>query len=63
MTNQYDTVGERLNQALSLIVALLPHQRVAHGDIEDFLMSINVIENLAGVDLFAGLGYSIAIAF
>lgn len=38
---------------------LFPHQRVAHGDIEDFLVSINVIENLAGVDFFADLDYDV----
>ena len=34
---------------------LFPHQRVAHGDIEDFLVSIDIIEALAGLDFFADL--------
>ncbi len=34
---------------------LFPHQRSSHGDIEDFLVSIDVIEALTGHDFFADL--------
>ena len=34
---------------------LFPHQRSSHGDIEDFLVSIDIIEVLTGHDFFADL--------
>lgn len=34
---------------------LFPHQRSSHGDIEDFLVSIDVIESLTGLDFFTDL--------
>jgi endonuclease G len=38
---------------------LFPHQRTSHGDIDDFLVSIDVIEALTGHDFFAGLADSV----
>lgn len=38
---------------------LFPHQRVSHGEIEDFLISIDVIEAMTGVDFFADLEDSV----
>ncbi len=38
-----------------VLAFLFPHQRIKHGEIEDFLVSINVIEALCGFDFFAGL--------
>ena len=34
---------------------LLPHHREKHGDIQDFLVSIDVIEALTGLDFFKDL--------
>ena len=43
-------------QTSSKVLAFLfPHQRVAHGEIEDFLVSIDVIESLTGFDFFPNL--------
>jgi len=35
-----------------VLAFLFPHQRVAHGEIEDFLVTIDVIEALTGLDFF-----------
>jgi endonuclease G len=41
---------------LPIVLAyLFPHQRVRHGDIDSFLVSVDVIEALAGVDFFKDL--------
>ncbi|MHC4111607.1 MAG: DNA/RNA non-specific endonuclease, partial [Planctomycetota bacterium] len=41
---------------LPIVLAyLLPHQRVRHGDIDSFLVSVDVIEALTGVDFFKDL--------
>ena len=39
-----------------VLAFLFPHQRVKHGDIEDFLVSVNVIEAISGEDFFLDLG-------
>ncbi len=33
-----------------MLAFLFPHQRSKHGDIEDFLVSVNTIESLTGLD-------------
>ncbi len=33
-----------------VLAFLFPHQRSKHGDIEDFLVSVNTIESLTGLD-------------
>jgi endonuclease G len=38
-----------------ILAFLLPHHRSPHGDIEDFLVSIDVIENLTGLNFFSDL--------
>jgi endonuclease G len=41
---------------LPIVLAyLLPHQRVRHGDLDGFLVSVDVIEALTGVDFFKDL--------
>lgn len=41
---------------LPIVLAyLFPHQRVRHGEIDDFLVSVDVIEALTGVDFFQDL--------
>lgn len=35
-----------------ILAFLFPHQRLKHGDVEDFLVSIDVIESLTGLDFF-----------
>lgn len=39
-----------------VLAFLFPHQRVVHGNIQDFLVSVNVIEALSGEDFFRALG-------
>lgn len=39
-----------------VLAFLFPHQRVSHGEIQDFLVSVNVIEALSGEDFFRNLG-------
>jgi endonuclease G len=41
--------------APTVLAFLFPHQRSAHGSIEDFLTTIDVIEALAGLDFFSML--------
>ncbi len=41
--------------ASKVLAFLFPHQRETHGEIEDFLVSIDVIEALTGFDFFSGL--------
>jgi endonuclease G len=41
-----------------VLAYLLPHQRKRHGDLDSFLVSIDVIEALAGVDFFSQLELS-----
>lgn len=36
----------------TVLAFLFPHQRTSHGDIEDFLVSVDVIEALTGLDFF-----------
>jgi len=36
-----------------VLAFLLPHHREAHGDIEDFLVSVDIIEALTGLDFFS----------
>ena len=38
-----------------VLAFLFAHQRVRHGEIEDFLVSVDVIEALTGLDFFVGL--------
>ena len=38
-----------------VLAFLLPHHRARHGDIEDYLVSIDVIEQLTGLDFFQDL--------
>jgi len=39
-----------------VLAFLFPHQRVVHGEISDFLVSVNVIEAVSGEDFFRALG-------
>lgn len=39
-----------------VLAFLFPHQRVRHGEIHDFLVSVNVIEAISGEDFFRDLG-------
>lgn len=39
----------------TVLAFLFPHQRVAHGDIEDFLVSVDIVEALTGLDFFTDL--------
>ena len=44
------------NPELPKVLAFLfPHQRVAHGDIEDFLVTVDVVEAMSGLDFFSAL--------
>lgn len=47
---QNDTEGNP-----KVLAFLLPHHRVAHGDIQDFLVSVDIIEALTGLDFFREL--------
>lgn len=38
-----------------VLAFLLPHQRVSHGDIDDFLVSVDIIEQLTGLNFFSEL--------
>lgn len=38
-----------------VLAFLLPHHRVAHGDIQDFLVSVDIIEALTGLDFFSDM--------
>jgi endonuclease G len=38
-----------------VLAFLFAHQRVRHGEIEDFLVSVDVVEALTGLDFFVGL--------
>jgi endonuclease G len=44
--------GDDLPKVLAF---LFPHQRQAHGDLEDFLVTVDVIEALTGLDFFSEL--------
>ena len=39
-----------------VLAFLFPHQRIAHGDIQDFLVTVNVIEAVSAEDFFLDLG-------
>jgi endonuclease G, mitochondrial len=41
-----------LEDELVVLAFLLPHHRKAHGDVQDFLVSVDVIEALTGLDFF-----------
>jgi endonuclease G len=50
-------VLENRDTGVPVVLAFLfPHQRSAHGDIEDFLVTVDIIEALTGVDFFNELG-------
>jgi endonuclease G len=38
-----------------ILAFLFPHQRVSHGEIQDFLVTINVLEAMTGLDFFPDL--------
>lgn len=38
-----------------VLAFLIPHHQAAHGDIEDFLVSVDVVEALTGLDFFSTL--------
>ena len=38
-----------------VLAFLFPHSRVAHGDVEDHLVSVDVVEALSGLDFFGEL--------
>lgn len=38
-----------------VLAFLFPYKRFAHGSIEDFLLTVDVVEALTGVDFFKGL--------
>jgi endonuclease G, mitochondrial len=38
-----------------LLAFLFPHQWMRHGEIENFLVSVDVVEALTGLDFFSGL--------
>lgn len=42
-----------------ILAFLLPHHKVPHGDIENFLVSVDIIESLTGLDFFRELDDSI----
>jgi endonuclease G len=39
-----------------VLAFLFPHSRVRHGDLEDYLVSIDVVEALTGLDFFNEFG-------
>lgn len=43
------------NDKPKVLAFLLPHHRVAHGDIQDFLVSVDIIEAMTGLDFFRDL--------
>lgn len=45
----------RAVQPPNMLAFLFPHQRTAHGDMEDFLVSIDVIKALTGENFFRAL--------
>ena len=52
-------VIEDENADVPVVLAyLLPHQRKRHGDLDSFLVSVDVVEALAGIDLFTELDLS-----
>lgn len=51
-TDEEVDAGEDLPKVLAF---LFPHQRVAHGELEDFLVTVDVIEALTGLDFFSDL--------
>lgn len=42
----------RAGQPRRVLVFLFPHQRAAHGQIQDFLISVDVLEAMTGLDFF-----------
>ena len=52
-------VIEDENADVPVVLAyLFPHQRKRHGDLDSFLVSVDVVEALAGIDLFTELDLS-----
>ena len=49
-------------QESRVLAFLFPHQHVSHGDITDFLVSIDVIEGMTGLDFFRDLPVEIETA-
>ncbi len=45
---------QNVNQP-EVLAFLFPHHRTRHGDVEDFLTSVDVIEALTGLDFFPDL--------
>jgi endonuclease G len=49
-------IWEEPNTDTPIVLAyLFPHQRISHGDVDDFLVSVDVIETMANVDFFSEL--------
>ncbi len=56
----YKIVIQNDKEGKPLILAfLLPHHKVAHGEIEDYLVSVDIIEALTGLDFFRDLDENI----
>ncbi len=49
----FDATNDKPQRVLAF---LFPHQQVKHGRIQDFLTSVNIIENLTGLDFFQDIG-------
>lgn len=47
--------GKPTSSDPKVLAFLFPHQRSRHGEIQDFLVSVDVIENLTGLDFFKDL--------
>ena len=43
------------NGVPNILAFLFPHQIVNHGEIEDYLVQVNIIEALTGLDFFTQL--------
>lgn len=48
--------GEVRNDMPMVLAFLFPHSRVAHGNLQDYLVSVDVIESLSGLDFFSDFG-------
>ena len=51
----YKIVVTENNNIPKILAFLFPHQIKKHGDIQDYLVSVNIIEALTGLDFFPEL--------
>ena len=49
----YRPRGRSASEPPTVLAFLFPHQADPHGEIEDFLVSVDVVENLSGLDFFS----------